>query len=244
MSNGAMAPPSPEPGAQVSETLKAPARVGRRVLHRHGLRLAVVFLCIALPLWSFGELAEEVAEGEPFAFDVPVLQAMHALASTGADNVFLALSAIGYSKGVVPADILLVLALAVRRHPRSALFAAIATGGSGLLNVAAKHVFHRARPDLWLSIAPESTYSFPSGHAMGSATLACTLVCLAWDTRWRWPVLAAAIPFVIGVGLSRVYLGVHYPSDVLAGWSAAIGWTLGVRFIAFRRGLVTGSERV
>lgn len=239
-----MARPPAERLASPAEALGAPARVAQRVIRRHGVRLLVVFLGIVLPLWGFGELAEDVAEAEPFPFDLPLLQALHAHASPAADSVFLALSAIGYSGGVVPADILLVLALAFRRHPRSAIFAAVATGGSALLNVLAKHVLHRPRPDLWLSIAPETTYSFPSGHAMGSATLVAVLVCLAWNTRWRWAVLAAGTVFAVGIGASRVYLGVHYPSDVLAGWAAAVAWTLGVRLVAFRRGLVTGSARV
>ena len=97
-------------------------------------------------------------------------------------------------------------------------FAAFATGGSALLNLAAKQAFARDRPSLWESIAPEHNYSFPSGHAMGSMTLAVALVLLAWNTRWRWPVVAAMAVFVPMVGLSRVYLGVHYPSDILAGW--------------------------
>lgn len=235
-------PPTEPPAAPA--VVATQADVGRRVLQRHGLRLGIVFLCVALPLWGFGELAEDLLEGTPFPFDVPLLEGLHALAGPGLDRAFLALSAVGYSGGVVPADLLLVVALAWRRHPRSAVFASVALAGSALLNLAAKHVFARARPALWLSIAPETTYSFPSGHAMGSATLACVVACLAWNTRWRWPAVVLGTLFVVGVGASRVYLGVHYPSDVLAGWSAALAWTLGVRFVAFRRGLVTGSTHV
>src|SRR5690606_4052086 len=110
---------------------------------------------------------------------------------------------------------LVLLLLALRRW-RHAVFAAVATGGSALLNIAAKQLFARDRPSLWESIAPETSYSFPSGHAMGSMTLALVLVLLAWHTRARWWVLAAMAVFVPMVGLSRVYLGVHYPSDILA----------------------------
>jgi len=88
---------------------------------------------------------------------------------------------------------------------------------------------------LWESIAPEITYSFPSAHAMGSMALACVLVLLAWPSRWRWWVAVPAALFVLGVGLSRVYLGVHYPSDILAGWAAALVWTIAVHGLVFRR---------
>ncbi|HEU4665623.1 MAG TPA: phosphatase PAP2 family protein, partial [Dokdonella sp.] len=80
-------------------------------------------------------------------------------------------------------------------------------------------------------------YSFPSGHAMGSMTLACVLVLLCWWTRLRWPVLAAAAVLVVLVGASRIYLGVHYPSDILAGWAAAIAWTHAVYGMVFRGGI-------
>ncbi|WP_133498410.1 phosphatase PAP2 family protein [Cognatilysobacter terrigena] len=233
-------PDAGTPAAVVAEQ----AQVGKSVVHRYGVALALVFVCVALPLWGFGELAEDVAAGQPFFFDAPLLESLHAHASPLLNSVFLAFSAVGYSGGVIPVDIVLVLALALRRHSRSATFAAIALGGSALLNLAAKHVFARARPAVWISIAPESTYSFPSGHAMGSATLACVVACLAWNTRWRWPAVIAGAMFALGVGLSRVYLGVHYPSDVLAGWAAALAWTLGVRLIAFRRGLMTGSAQI
>ena len=106
-----------------------------------------------------------------------------------------------------------------------------------MLNLAAKHYFARARPDLWLSLAPETTFSFPSGHAMGSMTLAAVVTALAWNTRWRWPACLAAIAFALLVGMSRVYLGVHFPSDILAGWSAALAWTAGVYAVVFRGAL-------
>lgn len=233
-----------EAAAHAVDAAATQARVGRRVLQKHGIRLAIAFALIAASLWAFGEIAEDVAEGEPFWFDVPLLEGLHGLAGRSLDAVFLAFSAVGYGRGVVPFDIALVAFLALRRHPRTATFAAIAIAGSALINVAAKHVFQRARPALWIPIAPEHTYSFPSGHAMGSATLVCVLACLAWRTRWRWPVIVVGVLFALGVGVSRVYLGVHYPSDVLAGWIAAIAWVLGVRFIAFHRGLMTGSTKV
>lgn len=208
----------------------------RRLLRRIGRRLIVAFVCIALPLWLFGELAEDVLEREPFGFDAPLLAFAHAASAPGADAVFLVLSALGFAWGVVPADIALVLGLSLRRRFREATFAALALGGSALLNLAAKHSFRRDRPEVWHSIAPETTYSFPSAHAMGSATLACILVALAWRTRLRSLSLALGIPFVAGVGLSRVYLGVHYPSDIVAGWTAAVAWTLAVYFAVYRGG--------
>jgi membrane-associated phospholipid phosphatase len=68
--------------------------------------------------------------------------------------------------------------------------------------------------------------SFPSGHALGSSTFAAALALVAWgQPRWRWRALILAISFAIAVGISRLYLGVHYPADVLAGWCLALAWT-------------------
>ena len=145
----------------------------------------------------------------------------------GFDRTFLLFSKLGYQWGVVPFDVALVAVLALRRHAREGLFAALALGGSALLNLATKQVFARERPSLWESIAPETTFSFPSGHAMGSMTLAWVCLLLAWRTRWRLPVLVAVLLFTTVVGLSRVYHGVHYPSDILAGWTAASVWAVG-----------------
>ncbi|MEO8743140.1 MAG: phosphatase PAP2 family protein [Lysobacteraceae bacterium] len=209
-----------------------------RILRKHGWRLLLVFAGVLLPLWGFGALVDELREGEAFAFDAPILLAVHSIASPAFDHVFVFLSAIGYMWGVVPVDVTVILGLALRRHFREGLFAGIAIIGSLFLNIAAKHSFERARPALWQSVKPEiGTYSFPSGHAMGSMTIALVLVLLCWHSRssmaWRWPTAIIATLFVLLVGLSRIYLGVHYPSDILAGWTAASVWVVGVYGLVF-----------
>lgn len=223
--------------AEAAQALKQEARLGAAFLRAYGWRLLLVFVGVLLPLWGFGALVEDLHEGEQFAFDVPLLQMVHAMANAGLDRVFLLATALGYGWGVVPGDALLLLYLIWQRRLREGLFAGISIFGSLSLNVAAKHTFARVRPDLWQSIAPETSYSFPSGHAMGSMTLALVVVLLCWYPRsrggWRWPAAIIAALFVLMVGLSRVYLGVHYPSDILAGWTAASVWVVGVYGLVF-----------
>lgn len=217
--------------------LREDVRFGLDFLRRRLLRLSLLFVGLLLPLWGFAELADDVREREPFPFDEPILRFAHALAYDGLDKTVLFFSAIGYRDGVVPFDIALILALAWYRRTREGLFACVAIIGSALLNMATKSFFARDRPRLWESIAPETTYSFPSGHAMGSATLGCVVLLLVWHTRWRWPVATVVAAFVAMIGFSRVYLGVHYPSDILAGWTAASAWAVAVYTLFFRNGV-------
>lgn len=226
---------TPRSPTDAAKAIAEQARFDAHELRRSWWRIAILFGAVLLPLWAFGALADDVHEGDPFGFDQPLLQWAHAHHGPVLDAVFGAFSKAGYLWGVVPADILLVFVLALRRWRRESLFAVLALAGSAILNVAAKQYFGRARPSLWESLAPETTFSFPSGHAMGSMTQAAVLVLLAWRTRWRTPVLGLMTVFVVMVGLSRVYLGVHYPSDILAGWAAALAWVLGVFLLVFRR---------
>lgn len=218
-----------------ADALRQETRFGVAFLRRHGLRLLLVFAGLLLPLWAFAELADEIHDQDTIPFDEPILQFAHSLAREGFDRFFVVISKVGYLHGVVPFDIVLVLTLSLLRRFREATYAAIALGGSALLNIAAKQAFARDRPSLWESIAPEHNYSFPSGHAMGSMTLAAVLVLLAWNTRWRWPALVFGVLFAGSVSLSRIYLGVHYPSDILAGWCAALVWVVGCFLVMFRR---------
>lgn len=206
----------------------------RHWLGRNAWRVVLLFGGVLLPLGVFASLADEVHELENFFFDDPLLWRLRGWASPALDGFFVLVSKLGYQWGLIPADTLVVVALLGLRRWREATFAFLAFVGSAMLNVGAKHFFQRERPSLWESIAPESTFSFPSGHAMGSMTLAAVLVALAWRTRWRWPVAGLAAAFVGLVGVSRVYLGVHYPSDILAGWCAALAWVTGLYLVLFR----------
>lgn len=219
-------------------------RVVAWLLKAHGARIALVFAGVLLPLWAFAELADEVHEMEAFVFDQPLLLWAQTQGGAGLDRFFLAITHAGYAHGVIPVAVLLVLALLAGRRWREATFAGVSMVGASLLNMGAKRFFARDRPDLWESIAPEATFSFPSGHAMGSMALATVLVLLAWPTRWRWPAAVLLGSFVLLVGLSRIYLGVHYPSDIIAGWVAALAWVVGVYLALYRSSMkpwVSGS---
>ena len=234
MSNGNSGHRLPREPAEAADALREDAHFGMGFLRERWRRLLLLFAGLLLPLWGFGALAEELHEGEVFAFDAPLLLFARELASHGFDRFFVAISALGYEWGVVPVDLVLIAWLGLKRWKREGLFAGLALGGSALLNLATKQWFARERPSLWASIAPETTYSFPSGHAMGSMTLASVAVMLAWHTRWRVPVSLAGVAFVLLVGMSRVYLGVHYPSDILAGWCAAGAWSVACYLLVFR----------
>jgi len=201
------------------------------LLRFHRLRLSILFIGVFIPLYLFGELADEVIEQEIFPFDRPVLLFMRSHATPFLDSAMLLASRIGSAFFLAPIDILIFLILAYRRFWGKAMFWSLAVGGAALLNVAAKHLFVRTRPELWISIAPETTYSFPSGHAMQSMAFVTALVVLGWRHRWIWWGAAAGGLFVLLVGMSRIYLGVHFPSDIMAGWSASLAWVLGLSVV-------------
>lgn len=197
-------------------------------LRTHHLGLITIFLFILLPLGVFGLLAEDVLDKDGFWFDEPIQNALRSITNPSLDKFMVFMSIIGFGYGVVPADIGVALFLAVKRKWGDLKFWAIAIGGGALLNIAAKRFFNRERPDLWESIAPEHTLSFPSGHAMGSCAFVIALWVLLRPTKWWRPVLWIGGVFIVLVGVSRIYLGVHFPSDIAAGWLAATAWVVGV----------------
>ena len=203
----------------------------RNLWSAHGLHLIVLFALVLLPLYLFGSIAEDVVEKENIFFDNRILLFTHAYATPTLDDLMVFFSQAGSGLILVPFNAFIFALLFWKKQRKNAFFWGVAVCGAALINVLAKYGFSRVRPSLWVSLLPETTFSFPSGHAMQSMAVGTALVILLWKTRWRYVVLLLAVSFVLAVGLSRVYLGVHYPSDILAGWLASLAWVVGLRFV-------------
>src|SRR5438477_593595 len=139
----------------------------------------------------------------------------------GATTFFVTMSRIGGPAGVAAIAGVVTIALLIARRFRWAAFLAVNVAGGGMLDWELKRYFARARPDVALMLRRAAGYSFPSGHAMGSTVLFAALSYLAIRSfpRWRWKSAAIALgtTLIVAVSLSRVYLGVHWISDVAAG---------------------------
>jgi undecaprenyl-diphosphatase len=215
-----------------------------RLTSRIEPRALLVLLLAALCLWAFLGLADEVAEGETHGFDTRLLLALRNPADP-ADPLgpgwvqelgrdVTALGGLGILTG-------LTLAVAgflwLQGNRRSMWLMLIAVAGGQAVSTLAKHGFDRPRPDLVPHGMQVYTASFPSGHSMMAAvtylTLA-TLVARVQPTRaLKAYVLTLAVVVTVAVGVSRVYLGVHWPTDVLAGWAAGAAWALGCWLVAW-----------
>ena len=196
-------------------------------LQRHGTLLGL-FVCVLIPLILFGFLAEDVSDKDIFPFDYPIMAALHARSTPLFDALMLGASAAGSAYSLLSFNLAIFGYCVWRRKMHAATFWVLATAGSLLLNLLTKQFFQRTRPTFWDSMAPETSFSFPSGHAMCSMATAAALVILFRRSQWRAHVTAIAAVFVLMVGVSRPYLGVHFPSDILAGWTAALAWVVGL----------------
>lgn len=197
----------------------------------HRVRILLLFLAVLLPLLVFGKIAHEIVEREAISFDQPVQWWAHSRQSAGLDQVMLGASRLGSPPLMALFCSLVSFFFWLKKRRGDLAFFLVGVVGAGLLNLVAKRVFGRARPDLWVSIDPRSDFSFPSGHAMGTMALWMAILVLVWPTKLRVPVLLCGAVFVFCVGLSRVYLGVHFPSDVLCGWLASFAWVIGLNLI-------------
>jgi membrane-associated phospholipid phosphatase len=166
--------------------------------------------------------------------DEKTLQAIHAYSSPFLDALVTACTQLGGSVVISLVVIAVGWFLWMRGRYRTIVFLVASVGGAGLVGVVLKAVFQRDRPDLWQRVLEEANYSFPSGHAMGSLALALGLMVVFWPTRWRWLVVVLGGVYVATIGLSRLYLGVHYPSDIVAGWVFAAAWVAFVWFVLRR----------
>lgn len=190
-----------------------------------------MFLGVLLPLWVIGEIAEDIVDREVLSWDNGILLWFHGHSSLALDPFVLFITQLGGPVLMPLASFAIVVALFSQNQRSRALFFALAMIGELLLNQGAKLLFARPRPDLWAHLVEEKAFSFPSGHAMASSAFVTALILLLWYTRWRTLVIFVGALFVVLVCSSRLYLGVHYPSDVLTGALASLAWVVGLRQI-------------
>lgn len=203
-----------------------PYRAIARRVQDLGPTLSVGLLVLAAGGWAFGALAEEVAEGDT-GLDNRIADELHEHATRPLTEFFEAVTTLG--NGIVLAGVAAIAAylLARRRYYAEAVLMVLAYVGAQVLSYSLKLALRRDRPFFTDPLATVSTYSFPSGHATVSIAVYGAL-CLVLLRRLTGPArfvcLAAAVLLVSLIGFSRLYLGVHFLSDVLAGFSVGLAW--------------------
>lgn len=186
----------------------------RKILFLFGVILPAIFL------WA---LTVRINHGGFPAAENAFLLTLRQYATPLLDHVAAAVSDL-----VTLSSISVLCYLMYRRLWRTALFWIVAIGGSVFLSSLLKSIVHRSRPDLWVAHA---SFSFPSGHATHSMAIALALVILL-RTNCRFPaVVAACTGFVFLVGACRMYLGFHYPTDILAGWLLSLSWVIALNML-------------
>jgi undecaprenyl-diphosphatase len=201
----------------ISERLTAVAAVG----------LAAGLAVSAFVIWAFFELADEVLEGDSRAFDRAVLLWIHDTFSDWLNEPMRLVTALGNVYIVVPLLAVAVFVFYRRGWRLSAVLLVVSTGGSIVLTTVLKGVFQRTRPELIESGYQASFYSFPSGHAtvaVGFYGMLTVILAYRWRGAARWAVAVCGLLVVLLIGFSRLYLGVHYPTDIIAGYLSALLW--------------------
>ncbi len=196
------------------------------------------YACIAvvLMLAGFGLLADEVLEGDTLSLDRSVLLALRTpgnpadpIGPPWLEEAARDITALGSFSVLAILVVVITLHFIMSGKARTGWFLAGSAVGGTIISSVLKHLFNRPRPDV-TGITRVFTTSFPSGHAMASAVVYLTIGAMIAATVERRGqrvfYLGVAIFLTLIVGMSRVYLGVHYPSDVLAGWLIGAGWAL------------------
>jgi undecaprenyl-diphosphatase len=205
------------------------------LLKRHTTwQLTVALILFWIPVIVFAKLAGEIIEREPIRGDIAILHWIHSLSTPLLDKVFLFFTTIGSVEYVLPLSILILGLLLYKKRRLNSIIFLFGVGGAAAANIILKHLFHRTRPSFWSSAVTETGYSFPSGHAMASSALVLCLIVILWNTRWRVASIIVGGLVVVMIGVSRLYLGVHYPTDVIAGWCVSLVWVTIVVTIAQR----------
>ena len=206
--------------------------------------LVMLFLAAGL-IVVFAKITGELLEGDLHGFDRAILLALRHPDDPAKPlgPLWLQVAARDVTSLGSPAVLTLITVaalgfLALKRHWRAALFVLASICGGSAISFAIKDLVQRPRPDFVAAVAQTQTYSFPSGHAFLSAvtflTLGALLARVQRQAEVKVYLLAVAITITVLVGISRIYIGVHWPTDVLAGWCAGAAWAILCWLIAER----------
>jgi undecaprenyl-diphosphatase len=202
------------------------------IWERLGPRLGLGLLAAAIVLALFAVLADEVREGATQGFDDAVRMTVYGVASPRATAVLHAVTQLGSPLFLLPMTIVCSLTFLHQRRIRGAVLLTVTMLGVTLLNWILKAIFQRPRPLPFFGLTMPTSSSFPSGHSLASFCFYGALAALL-TARLRSPVLRAVVwalaaVIIVSVGFSRLYLGVHYPSDIVAGYATGFVWVLTV----------------
>lgn len=194
-----------------------------------GLHLTVGALIVIGASWLFGGIAEDVLTGDPLVIvDRRVADWLHMHATPGLTSLMTVVSALHNGLAIAVYGVLFALYLAVKRDGYWLLVLLLVVPGGAVLHVLVMHAFERTGPSFAEEVLALSGFSFPSGHVLSATVLYGVLAAFAVSHTkvWRWRVFAVLAAFfaVVLVAFSRLYLGVHYLSDVLGAWALGIAW--------------------
>jgi undecaprenyl-diphosphatase len=198
-----------------------------RYVNAAGLELLAGLVILTGSAWVFGAVAEDVVEGDTHV-DTRLANWLHDHASPGWTSFFERVTWLGNVPVLVSVTATAAAVLAWKRSRMELLLLILAVVGAEILTVGLKLGFHRERPFFSDPLASESSYSFPSGHASVSLAVYGTIAFIAArqlsNVRARLALLVAAAILIMLIGISRLYLGVHFLTDVIAGFSLGLAW--------------------
>jgi membrane-associated phospholipid phosphatase len=195
----------------------------------------LLLIGVILALLSFSFIALMISKfPERLSWDSSLLLAIHNSNQPILDQIATTTTNLGNLGGIMMLSTPIFIFLGYQK--RWQVFAYLMTTilSSALVNLIVKLVFHRLRPHLWELFYIQNSFSFPSGHAMGSMTLIVALLLITRGTIWNTICLILGSLYVLLIAWTRLYLGVHYPSDILGGWLLAIVWTVSI-YLLFNR---------
>jgi undecaprenyl-diphosphatase len=195
--------------------------------------LILLLLGVFLPLQIFIILLLAVQNHEgALSWELPILFTIHNQTGEKLNLLAEILTRLGSFKITTPVIVGMALSFSLSKRWNYSLYTIMTFLGAITISYTGKIIVHRARPHLWeLVYQIGSDYSFPSGHAMSSMSFAFVLIILTWNSSWRWLMIIFGSLFAIAIAWTRLYLGVHYPSDILGGWMIAIAWSIVVLLI-------------